>query len=88
MVFEQIDISAGQILIIVDLLMKHLSQMLIRLLIFILDESLRELVHEIGGHTHDLRLIHRLLNLAVVGCGIVTDISLQVLILCFHLHIV
>ena len=62
--------------------------MLIRLFVFVLHESLRELVHEIGGHAHDFRFIHSLLDFAIVCSRILGDVPLEVLVLGLHLNIV
>ena len=88
MVPKQIDVATWQVSIIVDLLDKHLSEVLIRLLVLVVDQFLRELVHEVGRHSHDLSIIHVLLNFLVVGGRVVIDVPFEVLILLAHLDVV
>lgn len=87
-ILEQVYVPAGQVLVVADLLVEHFPQVLVRFLVFVLDEPLRELVHEVGGHAHDFCLVHAFLHLAVVGSRIVGDVPLQVLVLTLHLHVV
>ena len=68
--------------------MEHLAQMLIRFLVFVFDEALGKLVHEVGCHAHNFSLIHGLFDLAVVSLRILCDVPLEELILILHLHVV
>ena len=40
MVLEEVNVSARHVLVIIDLFVKHLAQVLVRLLVFVLDKPL------------------------------------------------
>ena len=86
-VLEQVYISAGKVCLVIDFLMMHLSQMLIRFFVLIIYKSLWKLVHEVGGHAHDLGLIHWLFHATVVGGRIVDNVALYELILLLCLQV-
>ena len=58
MILEQVNVSARQISLIVDLLVIHVPQVLVWLLVLIVNQALRELVHKVCGHPHDFCIVH------------------------------
>ena len=62
--------------------------MLVRLLVLVIDELLRKLVHKVGCHAHDLCIIHALAHFLVVSLRVVVDVALKVLVLRLHLNVV
>ena len=88
MIFEKVDVPTRQIGLVINLLVEHFSQKLIRLLLFVVDEALGELVHEVGSHAHDFSLIHLLFHVSEVDLSVVLDVALNILVLCLDLDVV
>ena len=87
MILELLDVPVGQVCVIVDLLTEHFSEMLVGCLVFASDKFLRELVHEVCGHTYHFCLVELILDLREVLRMVLTNVSLQVLVLTFQHHV-
>jgi len=87
MVLKQVDVPARQILVVIYLFIEHLSQVLVWLFILIFDKPLRELVHEVGSHAHNLSFVHLLLHFSVVSLSVILYVALGILVLSLHLDV-
>ena len=87
MILELLNISIGQVFVVVDLLAEHLPQVLVWSLVFACDEFLWELVHEVSSHTYHLSLIELVLDPREILGVILTDVSFQVFILTLQHHV-